>query len=209
MDFVYCKKLQTMKDSLLYGTLLGDSWIYKDKRGNYVFAFSQVNKEYALWKADLLGFDYKTYDVSRLDKRTKKVYTNLTVHVKIPLEKRKELHSIFYQPKKIVTKQILDSLDDMAICLWFLDDGNMYYNGNNCHLQLSTDSFDDSSQDLIVKYFKDKYGIDFKRTKKCIRLVSKRECEKFMLIVEKHIPECMEYKKLSSAIANYKLKKKI
>lgn len=38
-------------------------------------------------------------------------------------------------------------------------------------------------------------------------LVSKAECEKFMGIVERFIPTCIEYKKLSNAILKYKKKK--
>lgn len=190
---------------LLYGTLLGDSWIYKDKRNNYCFRFCQSNKEYAKWKADLLGYECKYYDVHRLDKRTGKIYTNLTVHLKLSAKNKKELYEIFYTPKKSVTVEILNSLTDLGITLWYLDDGNMFYNGNNCHLTLSVNGFSEKEQLIIVDFFKKKYDIKFTKTKTCIRLTSMRECEKFMKIVEKYIPKCMEYKKLNNVILKYKL----
>lgn len=197
-----------MKDALLYGTLLGDSWIYKDKRENYLFAFSQVNKEYAMWKAELLGFPYKFYHIKRYDKRTKKYYYNLTVHIKLPVKQKKELYELFYKPKKSISVDILEKLSKKAICLWYLDDGNMYYNGNNCHLSLAVDGFRYEEQLLIQSFFKEKYNIDFKKTKKNLRLVSKKECLNFMKIVEKYIPICMDYKKLSKSIEKHLLKPK-
>lgn len=193
-----------VRKSLLYGTLLGDSWIYKDKRGNFCFAFCQANKDYAKWKADLLGYSYNEYHVNRLDKRTGKTYSNLTIHVKIPVSDKRFLYETFYKPSKRVTRDILNCLDRQGIALWYLDDGSIYYNGNNCHLQLSVDGFPEEDQLLIIEYFKEVFNINFKKTKRTIRLVSKAECEKFMEIVEHYIPSCMEYKKLSTAIQKYK-----
>jgi len=197
-----------MNKSLIYGTLLGDSWIYKNKRGSYTFGFSQVNKEYAKWKANLLGYEYRSYDITRFDKRTGKYYTNLTCHIKIPVEEKKELYSLFYIPKKIVTKEILNQLDEEGIAMWYMDDGNMYYNGNNCHLSIAVNGFTISERMLIINYFNKKFGLNFKISGKAIRLVSKKECEKFMKIVEEYIPESMSYKKLSSSIIKHKLKPK-
>lgn len=195
-----------MKDSLLYGTLLGDSWIYRNKRGNYTFSFTQANKDYAKWKADILGYPYGQYHIKRFDKRTKKFYSNLTVIVKVPLKKRKLLYELFYKPKKIVTAEILSKLTNKAICLWYLDDGNVYYNGNNCHITLSVDGFTNIERKLVIKFFKESYGISFRINRKAIRIVSKKDCEIFMKKIEKFIPKCMEYKKLSIAILKHKNK---
>lgn len=196
-----------MKKSLIYGTLLGDAWIYKDKKGNYLFAFQQSNKEYAKWKAQELGLPYREYRVSRLDKRTGKVYKNLTIHVKLSPDKKRELHSLFYCPKKIVSLEILNELTPKGIALWYMDDGSIYYNGNTCHLTLSTDGFTSIENDLIVRFFADRYSIRFTKTKKRIRLTSKKECEKFMKLTERFIPGCMRYKTLKVAIHNYKEKR--
>jgi hypothetical protein len=193
-----------MNKSLIYGTLLGDAWIWKDKNGNYLFAFQQVNKDYAIWKAKQLGFDYKQYTYTRHDKRTNKNYVSTTVHVLVPVDKKRELHNLFYKEKKGVTQQVLNELTPKGICLWYLDDGCMYYNGNNCHLTLAVDAFTENEQQLIITHFMKLYDIKFTKTKKNIRLTSKKECEKFMSLVQRYIPKCMEYKKLSKAIERHK-----
>jgi len=195
-----------MKDSLIYGTLLGDSWIFKNEKGDYVFSFSQKNKEYAKWKANILGYPYGEYNRKRYDIRTKKYYTNLTIVVKIPLSKRKRIYDKFYKPNKIVTTEILNKLTNKGICLWYLDDGSVYYNGNNCHISLSVDSFTDNERKLIINYFKKKFSIIFRVSRKSIRLVNRKDCELFMKKISRFIPKCMEYKKLSVAILKHKQK---
>lgn len=197
-----------MNKSLVYGTLLGDAWLYQDKRGNILFAFQQVNKEYAKWKADLLGFPYREYHVKRFDKRTEKHYENLTIHLNPGVRIKRDLRALFYQPKKVVTQAILNELTPEGICLWYLDDGSMYYNSNNCHLNLAVNGFSPAEQELIINYFKVIFNLNFKKTGKAIRLTARKEIEKFMLIIESFIPRCMSYKILSNAIQNYKNKKR-
>lgn len=195
--------------SLIYGTLLGDASIYRHPIKNfYTFRFSQANKTYAIWKADLLGFPYKHYTYIRYDNRTKKNYTITIVQMKIPIEERKRIYSLFYTPKKKVNKEILEALEEQGITLWYLDDGNVYYNGNNCHITLAINGFSTEEGNMIIKWFKDKYNLNFKYNSKAIRLTSKKDCLQFMNIVEKYIPECMSYKILNNAINKHKLKPK-
>lgn len=203
-----------MKESLIYGTLLGDAWIYKYFRKNkhkepteiFSFRFSQSNKEYALWKAELLGLKFNSYKIVRFDARTKKYYENLTIELYPDKAYLKQLYSIFYNPKKIISLEILDKLDASGILLWYLDDGNMYYNGKIYQVTLSVNCFTDIERALIIKWFKDKHDLNFKLAQKAIRLTSKKECFKFMKIVENKIPDCMKYKSLNYKIENYKNK---
>lgn len=84
-----------------------------------------------------------------------------------------------------------------------MDDGNLYYNGNNCHLTLSVDGFNDESRNNIIKYFKVSYGINFKKIGKAIRVTSVKETKIFMGVVEKFIPKCMKRKTLSFQYKRY------
>ena len=108
---------------------------------------------------------------------------------------------------KEVSQEILDQLNDESIAVWFMDDGNMYYNGNNCHISLAVNGFNSESKERIIKWFKEKCNLNFKHSGKAIRITSRRQCQLFMDVVEKHIPECMAYKKLESAILKYKKNK--
>lgn len=194
-----------MNKQVILGTLLGDACIYKHKRGKkiYTFAYSQSIKDYATWKADLSELPYSTYEENRFDKRTNKSYYRCQILLKVDKEIKHYYYNLFYSPKKEVSQEILDQLDDLGIAIWYLDDGNMYYNGNNCHVALAIDGFNEESKQRIINWFKIKYNLNFKRTQKAIRITSKRECELFMNIVEKYIPDCMKYKKLSEALKKY------
>lgn len=206
-----------MKLPVIIGTLLGDAWITKTsrtgKRGveNFSFSFSycQKNKEFAEWKAKLIGLPYSSHDYKRFDKRTNKYYYNTLIHLTLDKATKEKIYNLFYKPKKEVSIDILHMLNDLAICIWYLDDGSIYYNSNNCHLVLSVDGFSDEGRSLIISFFKEKYNIEFKRHGKSIRITSKKECEKFMNIFGRYIPDCMSYKLLKNRILRYKLEKKI
>lgn len=192
-----------MNEQIILGTLLGDAWIYKDKRKNYSFRFSQSIKDYAIWKADQVNLPYTIYERNRFDKRTNKSYYSCEILVKLKKESKVYYHNMFYNPKKEVSQEILNKLDSLAVTIWYLDDGNIYYNNNNCHITLSINGFSFESKERIIKWFKKKYNLNFKHSSKAIRITSKKECQVFMDIVEKHVPECMKYKTLSTALEKY------
>jgi len=196
---------------VIMGTLLGDACIYKRLRSNkvkvdsevYAFSFSQHSEEFCKWKADLIGFPYRIYRRSRFDNRTQKTYIAYDCHIRMPKVIASHYYNLFYRPRKMVSMEVLNNLTDLSVAIWYMDDGCMYYNGNNCHLTLSTDGFLLDDTILIIEWFKNNYGINFKYHRGAIRLTSNIECLKFMGIVEKYIPECMEYKILSKAKGKY------
>lgn len=198
-----------MNIQILKGTLLGDAWIqkFKDRPNSFCLSFSQQNKSFAIWKADLIGLPYYIHERNRFDKRTNKYYYCCQIIIKASKDIKQELYNLFYTPTKKVTLDILNSLNNQAIAIWYLDDGNMYYNGNNCHIKLAVNGFSFEERDVILKWFNNKYSLNFKHNQKAIRLTSKEDCIKFMNIVEEYIPDCMKYKKLSESINNYKINK--
>lgn len=198
-----------MNNSVIIGTLLGDAWIqkHKNKPHSYSFKFEQANKQYTIWKSDMIGLPYTISERNRHDTRTNKDYYICGSYVKMNKESKEQLYNLFYNPKKRVTVDILSRVDSLALCIWFLDDGNTYYNGNNCHITLSVNGFTENDKDLIIHWFREKHNLNFRKSSNAIRIVSRRECEAFMLIVEELIPECMNYKKLSVAIDRYKEKR--
>ncbi len=198
-----------MNKDILIGTLLGDAWIEKRKNGNNTFNYSlnwqQSNKDFAIWKAEQtnLSFSNKTY--KRYDKRTKKEYEITNIHITLYKKIKEELYNLFYKPKKEVSLEILDQVTDKGFSIWFMDDGNTYYNGNNCHITLSIDGFNEDSKNLIIDFLNKKYKVNFKKSAKRIRITSRKDCDKIMNIIEKYIPDCMAYKKLSNAIIKHKV----
>lgn len=192
------------QEQIILGTLLGDAYIGKlqEKRKSYSLGWEHSLKQenYALWKAKNSLNNYSFYKRDRLDNRTNKIYNSIICYsVKDNYQYYREL---FYKNTKEISQEILDKLKPLAIAIWYMDDGNLYYNSNNCHLNLAINSFENKK--LIIDWFKNKYNLNFKISGKSIRLTSKKECEKFMNIVEEYIHEDLKYKKLSEALLIYK-----
>lgn len=188
-----------MKEQIILGTLLGDAFIGKlqarSKSYSIKWEHSKKQKEYAIWKAKSCLDNYSFCERSRLDNRTNKTYHSIICYSRV--DDYKDYRELFYpNGVKEVSDLILSMLTPLAIAVWFMDDGNLYYNGNNCHLTLSVNGFDDNSKNRIIKYFKDKYDINFKINQKAIRITSVKEVEKFELHFASLYHESMNYKKL-------------
>lgn len=134
---------------------------------------------------------YKRY---RLDNRTNNTYNSITCYsTKDDYQYYREL---FYNESKQVSQEVLDLLEPLGIAVWFMDDGNLYYNGNICHLTLSVNGFDDESVNRIINYFKNNYNIIFKKTGKAIRITSVKQVELFESFFKKYYHDSMNYKTL-------------
>jgi hypothetical protein len=198
-----------MKTELLIGTLLGDAYIQKVKNRprSYCFSFQQSNYDYAKWKADNSGLSYTIHTRDRYDNRTEKTYRVTTVLLKLDKDLKDALYNLFYCPKKQITDKILALVTPMTLAVWYMDDGNLYYNGNNCHITLSVNGFSLEERTKVIDWFKTRYDLDFKHSQKAIRLTSRKQCQGFMDIVERHIPDCMKYKTLEYGIRKHKQQK--
>lgn len=187
------------KKQILLGTLLGDATIGKlqGRAKSYKIAWehSLTQKDYALWKAENCLNNYSIYKRNRLDSRTGKIYNSIIIYSRI--DDYLYYRELFYPyGVKQVSNSLLNMLTPLAIAVWFMDDGNLYYNGNICHLTLSINGFNEESKNNIIQYFKDKYDINFKLHQKAIRLTSVREVQKFELYFAHLYHESMNYKKL-------------
>jgi len=186
-----------MNKELIIGTLLGDAYIPKlygrSKSYSIGWQHSLKQEEYALWKADKAKVPYSIYKRERLDKRTNKVYKSITIYS--TGTNFKYYRKLFY-PKgiKVISKNILSKLTPLSIAIWFCDDGNLYYNGNNCHLTLGVDCF---NSDVIIKYFKERWNLNFKKCQARIRLTSVKEVNKFEYLFRDFYPYMMGYKTLA------------
>lgn len=200
-----------MKNQIILGTLLGDAYIGKlqgrSKSYKIAWEHSLHQKEYALWKAERSLNNYSIYERNRLDDRTGNIYSSIMIYSTV--DDYKSYRQLFYPyGKKEVSNLILESLSPLAVAVWFMDDGNLYYNGNNCHLTLSVNGFNEQSKLNIINYFKYKYNINFKPNQNAIRLTSIREVNKFELHFAKLYHKSMNYKKLFYAKQEYKKNKR-
>jgi hypothetical protein len=199
-----------MKEQIIIGSLLGDATIPKllNRRKSYSIRWehSLEQKEYALWKAENSLDNFSIYIRERFDKRTNKIYKSITCYsTKDNYEKYRKL---FYKDVKIITSELLDLLEPLGIAVWFMDDGSLYYNGNNCHLNIAVDSFDENEVKLIIDFFKTKFDVNFKKHKKQIRLTSVKEVKNFEEHFSLYYHESMLYKTLEFKKTKHKEKLK-
>ena len=187
-----------MKEQILLGTLLGDASISKLIGKNKTYRISWEHcleqEDYALWKAFNSLDNYSVYKRNRLDTRTGSIYNSITCYSR---KDNYELYrNLFYTESKEVSEEVLNKLEPLGIAVWFMDDGNLYYNGNNCHLTLSVNGFNEDSITRIITYFENKYNINFKRAGKAIRLTSVRQVELFESFFKQYYHISMSYKTL-------------
>ncbi len=197
--------IYTIQDNIrvIFGTLLGDAYFPKlaTRQQNRQIAWEHTTKQrdYAIWKAERIGFQWNKYEKKRLDKRTNKIYNSVAIVLRAN-ESFNKIYEIFYQKgKKVVTNDILNYLSKEAIAIWYCDDGNLYQNKDTNHLTLSIQAFKD--KEIIIDFFKRKFDINFKLNQGAIRLINKKEIKKFIKLVEPHVPDCMKYK---TAFIDYK-----
>lgn len=187
-----------MKEQILLGTLLGDAYIGKlqGRSKSYSIGWEHCleQEEYALWKAENSLNNFSFSKRSRLDNRTNRVYNSIVFYS--TKDNYQEYRELFYLENKEVSDEVLNRLEPLGIAVWFMDDGNLYYNGNICHLTLSVNGFSEESINRIISYFQNKYNISFKKSGKAIRLTSVKQIELFESFFKEYYHDSMNYKTL-------------
>lgn len=200
-----------MKEQILLGTLLGDASIGKlcGRAKSYRIEWQHCleQEEYALWKAENSLDNYSIYRRSRLDSRTNNTYHSITCYS--TKNDYKYYRELFYKEIKQVSQEVLDKLKPLSIAVWFMDDGNIYYNSNVCHLTLSVNCFDEESVDRIIEFFNKNYGILFKKTGKALRITSVKQVELFESHFKEFYHSSMQYKTLKYQKERWKEIKKL
>jgi len=163
----YPSEFNKQQLDFIYGTLLGDGCIYQSDDRDYAHfqvTHSEKQADYLKFKFNTLKsfINYDDYIFSfkksgfPTPNRSGSFYT--TSH---PLFT--EIRQEFYDSDGIkhVTQEILDKINERALCYWFLDDGSYYY--TKCHKSysgnLSTQSFNYEEHLLMQKWFKEKWNI--------------------------------------------------
>lgn len=200
-------ELSEIQQQVILGSLLGDGSLrlqktQKAKNPLFSVAHSDKQKDYLEWKELILknismgvtvqknnrGFN------TRKDALLYKFFTK-----SLPC-----LHSLydkfFKVGKKEVSLELLYGLTPIALAVWFMDDGSSHKNT----LYLHTCGLSENSVENVVSYFRDKYGIFFKKRKRNNLYAGKvgfdlSVCQskggyKFMELVAPYIIPSMQYK---------------
>ena len=180
--------------SAILGTLLGDSSIlYPNKSSNaprLSFNHGQRQEAWARHKAEFLSTLGGRVVVAKNDGYG-------SIHYRFTSgcsESLAEIHKIVAPDgKKAVTREWLDGVGGIGLAWWICDDGACSGNGATLH----TEGFSDTEQEIISGWFRDNYGkasvVSGGRGHKKISISA--DAQRCILpIVERHVPECMQYK---------------
>ena len=116
----------------------------------------------------------------------------------------KTLRKVLYNPKKRLTRKLLNRLTPLGIAIWYMDDGsisNYKDSGGTIKssiLTISTCLTKEENQ-VIIDYFQEVWGIRFgqRKMKNSFALCCRtKEARKFLKVIEPYVlqVECMKYK---------------
>lgn len=192
------KKIQ----SLIIGSLLGDSYLSKPRnRGNYIETqHSNKQLEYLEWKRNRFieeGLNpSKLYNLSKYNAHKFQIYGTKFNGLLLR-------HQLYPNNNKTVTRYHLNKLDEEGLAIWFMDDGGKVLtkrNGNICgrYLKISTYSFTYKEHLIMQKYFKIVWNINcsIKRDKGRYYWLkfSALEAKKLIELIKPYIHSTLLYK---------------
>lgn len=151
--------------NLLIAAALGDGCI--NKEGQILINHSWKQRDYCLWKRDLLKKNgIKVGKIQR--------YEGTNGYLKYTIQYRfcvgihifnKVLRRVLYDmvTRKKYPRKILNRLSQQGLALWFMDDGALLrrkYKGKYCGFYLRISTYCSSEQaDTIIKYFNEEWNI--------------------------------------------------
>jgi hypothetical protein len=177
----------------LYGTLLGDANLDKPKPGNSRLRFGQANKEYAFWKASLLGLKDPTFSGNK---------TWSTSSPRHPMY-TKLYYRLYPQGRKTVPIHAMKVITSLGLALLYFDDGD--FHKEKMEVKIATMGFNEAEHIVLQKGLFDKFGLRFNYLRRksyggnrkahyfYLRLKA-IDTKLFMDLIRPFTPECMSYK---------------
>jgi len=199
--------------SIIMGSLLGDACLKSNRSSSYLsISHTTKQKGYINWLYSELQSICPTPPKHYISKGKYITYYFAS-------ESRTDLNEFrnrIYTPKKIVNEWWLNYIDELALSVWYMDDGTLQYvNKNKSIFSFATNSFSQQENYLLAIMLKDKFGLDAE-VKPCNKktgiqynlLISDNSFSDFKDIVSQHIVSSMEYK-LPSDLTKFNLQKNI
>jgi len=167
---------------LILGSLLGGAHVVKKGR---CFMFREERrssvKEYLKWKTSILGISYK--------ENTRTVLIWSKNHPYIANLYSKNLDN---SGKIKITVELLDSIDDLGLLVWYLGGGGYDNRSQTCRLTTKAET---QVKKMLIEWFKTKWNIEPKATKRGL-LFRVKETEKLLTLLypmfrQYALPECI------------------
>jgi len=152
---------------LIVGGVLGDGCLVREEpQHNVYFTCAGTNRDYMIWKASILQSLCKLEQPRtkfRLPPR-KTMYEVLTSR----LSTLTDLYPLCYDNgKKMVSFELLDLVEPLALAIWFMDDGTLVKSrssrpGSSARYALYTQSFGLEGNRLLVDFLQSRFDIEAK-----------------------------------------------
>lgn len=194
-------KVSDALQSAVIGMVLGDASLIQARgcHGAYLqFRHSLAQKEYALWKADILRqitHVSVTESEGYLDERTGKKYPFINVKTRQHPFYTKLRQAMYPVRHKVVDPFWLNKLDERGFAIWFFDDGT----SKDYHVYLATLGFSWPENSVMADFIWTRFGLhaDVRRWAKgkpIIRIPTKSRQALRDLLTQYAEPASMMYK---------------
>lgn len=190
------KKISKEQKSLLIGLLLGDGTI--TNHPDFRIMHSEKQKAYIEWKIKIMDeFEIKNgglkiyKSTSGYNKDQNVLAVRLSTNATI-----KALRRAVYTPKKTITRRLLNWLNPLGLAIWYMDDGCINVNTSKQRSSIQhtikiTTCVDEPTVEIIIEYFKEVWGIKFRKFKEkelySIASSTEEDCSKFIEIIKPYI----------------------
>jgi len=178
IDLIYSTRGSDYLNSLIAGTLLGDTNFSVEKRNtgtSYRLTFQHVNKEYFDFKVNLLNIEGKISEViTGYGSNAWRFVSNALTNTSFPItkfywtgnDKKNIIDNVLGKRKLLLYGTLRKMLTIESLSLWIADDGSLSFNNDNKTtplLSLHTQGFSEEQINEFIKYFKNTYDcIPFK-----------------------------------------------
>jgi recombination protein RecA len=200
--------LSDLQVQIVLGALMGDGALSKpvrrdDESARFRMGHGAKQAGYLDWKVSLL----ENIPHTKTANGKGAVFADFT-----PLSELAELRESVYfgDGKKHLTWEYLKKLTPLALAIWYMDDGCFTVRskglqertmGGTGRIEICVEAMSPGSQNRLVQYLRDSYGLDVKLTVRGARQVSVLKfttaaSEKFQQIVAPYIHPVMDYKLL-------------
>jgi len=202
--------------SLVYGTLLGDGNLSIQKNGTNAclrIEHGQSQIDYLRYKFAILKPWLNSNDVTLQNEKTSGFNSKFYKSAKLTTVAHplftEMYHKFYNNGVKVVTPEILENIDKLALAFWHCDDGSYFrHKGNrSSYMKLATCNFTETEQRMILDWFQKRWNIHCTLQsvgrKLTSLLFSANEARKLASLITPYVPECMKYKiELASVIVS-------
>jgi hypothetical protein len=184
------------------GMILGDGSLSHCATGNtnshIDYAHCMKQKEYALWKADILKNLTTVTIKDGISKCKGKEYSKVRVLTKAHPVYTHLWKRFYHQGRKTIDSFLMEQLTPLGLAIWYQDDGHLKNHEDYLTPMLETNCFNVAEHLIMTKVLADKFHLEFRsnhlNAKYLMLRLRRKDREKFFDIIREFIHPTMEYK---------------